>query len=226
MASDLTSSTQRQIRRGNYQVFPDLRLLLRNGEKIDLSGKPFEIALMLIEANNSAVAKDDLLRSIWPNQIVEENNLQAHISTIRRALGPDRGLLKTEFGNGYRLELPGANAGDSPAPHLSSQFQVPLTATPLFGRLEELAVMDRLIAAGNLVTITGIGGIGKTLRAFRLGATSSTGAYYPPFQTRARGARGYGRQGPQTRHLAQAVETVHVVARLARHPHMVQPTDG
>ncbi|MCX7307003.1 MAG: winged helix-turn-helix domain-containing protein [Afipia sp.] len=168
MASDLTSSVQRQIRRGNYQVFPDLRLLLRNGEKVDLSGKPFEIALMLIEANNAAVAKDDLLRSIWPNQIVEENNLQAHISIIRRALGPDRGLLKTEFGNGYRLELPGENAGDSPTPHASSQFQVPLTTTPLFGRLEELAVMDRMIAAGNLVTITGIGGIGKTRLATEL----------------------------------------------------------
>lgn len=168
MASDLSSSAQRQIRRGNYQVFPDLRLLLRNGEKIDLSGKPFEIALVLIEANNAAVAKDDLLRTIWPNQIVEENNLQAHISIIRRALGSDRGLLKTEFGNGYRLELPSEIAPGSPSPHSSPQFQVPLTATPLFGRLEELTVLDRMIAAGNLVTVTGIGGIGKTRLATEL----------------------------------------------------------
>lgn len=168
MASDLTSSTQRQIRRGNYQVFPELRLLLRNGEKIDLSGKPFEIALMLIEANNSVVTKDDLLRNIWPNQVVEENNLQAHISIIRRALGPDRSLLKTEFGNGYRLELPDQNAGEIPASHASPQFQVPPTATPLFGRLEELSVMERLIGAGKLITITGIGGIGKTRLATEL----------------------------------------------------------
>lgn len=168
MVSDLSSSPQRQIRRGNYQVFPDLRLLLRNGEKIDLSGKPFEIALMLIEANNAAVAKDDLLRSIWPNQIVEENNLQAHISIIRRALGSDRGLLKTEFGNGYRLELPNEHSAAPPAPHFSPQFQVPLTATPLFGRQEELTILDRMITAGNLVTVTGIGGIGKTRLATEL----------------------------------------------------------
>ncbi len=168
MALDLDFTTQRQIRRGIYQVFPDLRLLLRNGEKIDLSGKPFDIALMLIEANNSVVSKDDLLRSIWPNQIVEENNLQAHISAIRRALGPDRSLLKTEFGNGYRLELPGEHSPQPLPQHLSSQFQVPLTVTPLFGRLEELAVLDQMVAAGNLVTVTGIGGIGKTRLATEL----------------------------------------------------------
>jgi non-specific serine/threonine protein kinase len=35
--------------------------------------------------------------------IVEENTLEVHISAVRKALGPDRGMLKTSFGRGYRL---------------------------------------------------------------------------------------------------------------------------
>jgi DNA-binding winged helix-turn-helix (wHTH) protein len=40
---------------------------------------------------------------VWPGAVVEENTLQAQISAIRKALGPDRGLLKTIAGRGYRL---------------------------------------------------------------------------------------------------------------------------
>lgn len=166
MTSDLGSSTQKRIQRGNFQIFPELRLILRDGKRLELSGKPFDIVLTLIEANNAVVAKDELLRRIWPNQIVEENNLQAHISAIRRALGADRGRLKTEFGNGYRLELPGEPIeAIDPTP---AQFQVPFAATPLFGRHKELDSLHQMIEANPLVTITGIGGIGKTRLAIEL----------------------------------------------------------
>jgi predicted ATPase/DNA-binding winged helix-turn-helix (wHTH) protein len=151
------------FRRGPYQVFRNLRLVLRHGEKVELTGKPFEILVALLEADNKLVSKDELLTRIWPDQFVEENNLQAHISAIRRALGPDRTHLKTEFGAGYRLELPSdVAAGEAVQSNLESKFELPIAPAALVGREDELAELDQMIAANNLVTISGLGGMGKT----------------------------------------------------------------
>jgi DNA-binding winged helix-turn-helix (wHTH) protein len=40
---------------------------------------------------------------IWPDRIIEENNLQSHISALRAALGPDRDLIRTVSGRGYQF---------------------------------------------------------------------------------------------------------------------------
>lgn len=47
------------------------------------------------------VAKETLLESVWPKEIVEENNLQAQISALRKIFGADRNLITTVFGRGY-----------------------------------------------------------------------------------------------------------------------------
>ena len=49
------------------------------------------------------VTKNDIMSGVWPDAIVGENTLQVHISAIRKALGPDRAMLKTASGRGYRL---------------------------------------------------------------------------------------------------------------------------
>ena len=63
----------------------------------------FEIIAELAKAAGELVTKNDLMDRVWPGAIVEDNALQVHIAAIRKALGPDRGLLKTAFGRGYRL---------------------------------------------------------------------------------------------------------------------------
>ena len=40
---------------------------------------------------------------VWPGATVGEGTIHVHISAVREALGPDRGLLKTASGRGYRL---------------------------------------------------------------------------------------------------------------------------
>jgi TolB-like protein len=57
----------------------------------------------LVRSAGELVTKDEIMRRVWSGAIVEESTLQVHISAIRKALGPDRGLLKTAFGRGYRL---------------------------------------------------------------------------------------------------------------------------
>ena len=62
-----------------------------------------QIFAVLVESAGKLVAKDELMARVWPGVIVEENTLEVHISAIRKALGPDRGTLRTTFGRGYRL---------------------------------------------------------------------------------------------------------------------------
>ncbi len=68
-----------------------------------IGGRAFDVLQALVEATGIVVTKSDLMGRIWPNSIVGDNALQVHVSAIRKALGPDRRLLKTVSGRGYRL---------------------------------------------------------------------------------------------------------------------------
>src|SRR6201998_1397117 len=108
----------RSVGFGRYRMFPALRLLLRGGRKIDLGARRFDVLWTLLEADGKLVSKDELIDKVWAGVVVEENNLQAQMSAIRRALGPDREMISTEFGRGYRLvaenqKTPRSKAGTS-----------------------------------------------------------------------------------------------------------------
>ena len=45
------------------------------------------------------------MRVVWPTTVVEKNNLQVHISALRRAFGDERERLRTVPGRGYRLVM-------------------------------------------------------------------------------------------------------------------------
>ena len=116
---------------------------------------------------------------VWPGAIVEENTLQFHISTIRKALGRDRGILKTVSGRGYRLlgdwaiRRDSAAAGPVAFEPMRLQVELPLTNLPsaefnLIGRAAALQSLLNLVSANRLVTLTGPGGIGKTALALEV----------------------------------------------------------
>ena len=68
-----------------------------------LGGRAFEIVTVLVQSASEFVTKDHLMERVWPGAIVGEGTIHVHISAVRKALGPDRGLLKTASGRGYRL---------------------------------------------------------------------------------------------------------------------------
>ena len=59
------------------------------------------------------MSKNDLLTLVWPGLVVEENNLQVQVSTLRKLLGPN--ALATIPGRGYRFALPVERAVDHDA---------------------------------------------------------------------------------------------------------------
>lgn len=91
---------------GPYHVDPLKRLLLQRGEPIALSPKDFDLLLALVEHHGQVVLKEELLREIWPDTVVEEGNLNRHISTLRKVLGesPEKHeYIVTVPGRGYRF---------------------------------------------------------------------------------------------------------------------------
>ena len=78
----------------------ELRVL---GSPVPVGGRAFEIIEVLAQSAGELVTKDELMNRIWPGAIVMDSTLHVHAAAVRKALGPYRGLLKTESRRGYRL---------------------------------------------------------------------------------------------------------------------------
>jgi TolB-like protein/DNA-binding winged helix-turn-helix (wHTH) protein len=77
-----------------------------NGQPIALKPKVFATLLYLVERPGELVAKEALLEAVWPHVVVEENNLNKAISTLRQVFGETRDshrFIVTEPGRGYRF---------------------------------------------------------------------------------------------------------------------------
>jgi DNA-binding winged helix-turn-helix (wHTH) protein len=88
---------------GRFRVLLRQRMLLADGEPIELGTRAFELLLVLVEANGALVTKEELSARVWPGVFVAKENLKVQISALRRALGKSRDFIRTEFGRGYRF---------------------------------------------------------------------------------------------------------------------------
>jgi DNA-binding winged helix-turn-helix (wHTH) protein len=83
-------------------LLPQRRELLANGVAVELGARAFDVLALLVEARGALVTKDEIMAGVWPDTVVEENNLAVQISALRKALGADRGLIRTVPGRGTR----------------------------------------------------------------------------------------------------------------------------
>jgi DNA-binding winged helix-turn-helix (wHTH) protein len=88
---------------GRFRVLLRRRQLVSDAGPIELGTRAFDLLVALLEADGSLVTKDELLGHVWPDVFVAEENLKVQISALRRALGEDRDVIRTEFGRGYRF---------------------------------------------------------------------------------------------------------------------------
>src|ERR1051325_2294380 len=91
---------------GRFRLKTAERVLLREGELVPLTPKVFDILVTLVEHGGQVVAKDDLMKRVWPNTFVEEGNLTQNISLLRKALGETPGgvqFIETVPRRGYRF---------------------------------------------------------------------------------------------------------------------------
>ena len=157
---------------GEWEVDLVRRELRARGAAVPIGNRAFEIIEVLVQSAGELVTKNELTARVWPGAIIEENTLEVHISAIRKALGPDRRMLKTKYGCGYRLlgpwtagqERSAEPAGLEPVSRAVEPFQtnLPAAASDLIGRTIAVQHLGDLLSANRVVTLTGPGGIGKT----------------------------------------------------------------
>lgn len=164
---------------GRYQLFPRLRILLRDGVRLELGERALDVLVQLVGAAGQVVSKDSLLSRIWSKEVVEENSLQAQISSLRKILGDDRDLIATEFGRGYRFTgaVQSHRAVTSSIGIRQVRSGLPRPRSPLIGRAEELLEVGRLLTTQRLLTLVGPAGVGKTRLAIEVASESSP--YFP-----------------------------------------------
>jgi DNA-binding winged helix-turn-helix (wHTH) protein len=171
---ELTSKTPAIVEFGRFRLLQRRRELLVDGRPIPLGARSFDVLMALVEGQGAVVSKDALMNRVWPNRIVEENNLQAHISALRNAFGADRNLIRTISGRGYQFTGEIRTVVPDPDTQTVARTVVLVPAPPrpptnlpepvseLIGRHDELGEILGLTAAHRLVTLVGPGGIGKT----------------------------------------------------------------
>ena len=112
------------------------------------------------------MTKDQLLGLVWPGVVVEENNLQVQVSALRKILGT--AAIATTAGRGYcfTLELtPGSVSSSLPE---TPRHNLPSQLTSFIGHDDDLEEYAALLEQTRLLTLTGIGGCGKTRLAVEL----------------------------------------------------------
>src|SRR5688572_1018797 len=90
-----------QYRFGSSEIRPTERQLLIDGAPAALGARAFDLLLALIERRERVVEKAELLDAVWPGLVVEENNLQVQVSSLRKLLGSN--AIATVPGRGYQF---------------------------------------------------------------------------------------------------------------------------
>src|SRR5215813_5620976 len=148
------------------ELLPRRRELRADGIPIELGGRAFDVLMALIESRGAVLSKDELMSRVWPGRVVEESNLQAQISSLRKALGRHRNDIKTIAGRGYQFSGEAALIESESAPQVRPQARsltnLPEPTSALIGREPALQELQQFVASNRLVTMTGPGGIGKT----------------------------------------------------------------
>ena len=118
-----------EISFGRFRLDLTRRELRRDQKLVRLGSRALDILCVLASAGGKVVSKDELMERVWAGVVVEEHNIQVHISALRRALAEDgdgEGRIVTVSGRGYRFlgspDPPAAdNAGAEPSAPVAEQ---------------------------------------------------------------------------------------------------------
>jgi len=151
------------------ELRPAERQLTVDGASAPIGARAFDLLVTLIERRDRVVGKAELFDTVWPGLVVEENNLQVQISSIRKVLGP--ASIATVPGRGYQFVVPLRGDGTREAPGgvpVVPPNNLPLARTRFVGREQALTDCAGLLRDNRLLTLSGIGGCGKTRLAQEL----------------------------------------------------------
>ncbi len=158
---------------GHFRLWPERHVLVAGEQPIKLGARAFDLLVTLVRSPERVLGKGELMESVWPRLVVEENNLNVQIVALRKVLG--HAAIATIPGRGYRFVMPvraeGGRDTSSPtaapviaasAPPASRTTNLVGEAPTLYGRGDDVDAVLALLLEHRVVTLAGAGGIGKT----------------------------------------------------------------
>jgi predicted ATPase/DNA-binding winged helix-turn-helix (wHTH) protein len=160
---------------GPFQLDSEASVLTQEGVPVALGSRAVAVLTTLVKRMNEFVQKAAIMDAAWPGIVVEESNLAVQISAIRRVLSQAPGgahWIETLPRRGYRFVGPVAELEDPPHGGRGARprSNLPEPLTSFVGRERELVDIKRLLPNKRLLTLVGMGGIGKTRLALQSAA--------------------------------------------------------
>jgi predicted ATPase/DNA-binding winged helix-turn-helix (wHTH) protein len=156
---------------GPFSLFGAERLLKKADEPVPLGGRVLDILIALAERAGEVVPRRELISTVWPDVIVEDANLRAHIAALRKALGDGRDgarYISNISGRGYCFVAPVTRSiagqaapviGIAPTGRVQ---KLPPRLTRMLGRDDIVRALAEQLQTWRFVSIVGPGGVGKT----------------------------------------------------------------
>lgn len=160
---------------GPFRLDAEAGVLTRGGVPVALGSRAVAVLTALVERSNEYVQKSSIMDAAWPGVVVEEGNLAVQISAIRRVLAHAPGgerWIETLARRGYRFVGPVTELADDQRRAWGGgrRSNLPEPRTAFIGRERELVEIKRLLPGKRLLSLVGVGGIGKTRFALQVAA--------------------------------------------------------
>ena len=101
---DVSNSDTEKIKIGDFIIDREEYVIIKNGEKLSLPRKEFELFALLASKPGKVFKRDDILNQVWGNEVVVGGRtIDVHIRKLREKLGDDN--FKTIKGVGYKFVI-------------------------------------------------------------------------------------------------------------------------
>lgn len=101
---DVTTSDSEKVNIGEFIIDREEYVIVKNGEKLSLPRKEFELFALLASKPGKVFKRDDILNQVWGNEVVVGGRtIDVHIRKLREKLGDDN--FKTIKGVGYKFVI-------------------------------------------------------------------------------------------------------------------------
>ncbi|WP_077044827.1 winged helix-turn-helix domain-containing protein [Pseudomonas sp. KK4] len=152
-----------------FQLFPSQRLLLRNGEHVELGSRALDVLIALVAHAGEVITTRDLVQMVWKGVVVDESCIRVHISALRKALScpeTDTSYVVNIPGRGYSFVAPvilaPLDVDNATTIESIPAGELPPRLARMVGRDDTVQAISDLIRQHRFVTISGLGGMGKT----------------------------------------------------------------
>lgn len=151
-----------------FRVLPAQRKLFEGETEIKVGDRCFDLLLFFLRHPGKRLTKDEIIKGAWNLGTLDDNTLQTHIHDLKKAIG--RESVKALYRVGYQFVWKVAADDElTPVPRPKPTLvTLPYRSTSAVKRANDLSTLSEQCERHRVVTIVGVGGIGKTWLATEL----------------------------------------------------------